>query len=227
MGKARAIVLVLGLALLPWAAQAEEEEKDDGGGFARPGWYLGVGGAAGINFFEDEIHDALASVGLDGDVKTTAGVNARGGYRFASWVALEAMYEWMPRFRVEASADAPGGPDVTLGSALFDYTTHTFTLNAKFVVPTWRFQPYLLLGLGGQYYVADAGAEILGTGLDLSEKGWAIAGRPGVGLDIYITRNLVLNAEVSGVLATANPSTIPNIGDMFYISAGGGLQWRF
>jgi hypothetical protein len=206
MGKARAIVLVLGLALLPWAAQAEEEEKDDGGGFARPGWYLGVGGAAGINFFEDEIHDALASVGLDGDVKTTAGVNARGGYRFASWVALEAMYEW---------------------SALFDYTTHTFTLNAKFVVPTWRFQPYLLLGLGGQYYVADAGAEILGTGLDLSEKGWAIAGRPGVGLDIYITRNLVLNAEVSGVLATANPSTIPNIGDMFYISAGGGLQWRF
>ena len=48
-----------------------------------------------------------------------------------------------------------------------------------------------------------------------------------MGLDIYITRNLVLNAEVSGVLATANPSTIPNIGDMFYISAGGGLQWRF
>ena len=36
-----------------------------------------------------------------------------------------------------------------------------------------------------------------------------------------------MNVEVCGVLATANPSTIPNIGDMFYLTAGGGLQFRF
>jgi opacity protein-like surface antigen len=87
--------------------------------------------------------------------------------------------------------------------------------------------PYLYLGIGGQYYDLDATGEFASVSLDFSEKGWAFAGRPGLGLDAYITENILVNVEVAGVLATSNPSTIPDIGDMFYMTVGAGLQYRF
>ena len=212
-------------ALLSASALADDDGDDDG--FARPGWYLGIGGAAGVNFFEDEIEDAAEKVGVNVDVKDTGGINARGGYRVNSWFAVEGMYEWMDNFEVEVKSIDTGGEPLPVGTTLFDYTTHTITANLKFVVPTWRFQPYLLLGVGAQHFDLDAPATVEASALDLSDSGWGFAGRPGLGLDIYITRNLLLNAEVAGVLATGNFSTIPSIGDFFYLSAGGGLQWRF
>ena len=96
------------------------------------------------------------------------------------------------------------------------------------MIPTWRLQPYLYLGIGGQYYDLEASARFADfVELDFSESGWAFAGRPGLGLDIYITENILVNVEVAGVLATSNPSTIPDIGDMFYMTVGAGLQYRF
>jgi len=100
-------------------------------------------------------------------------------------------------------------------------------VNLKLILPTWRFQPYLLLGVGGQYYDISASSASESIGLDFSETGWSFAGRPAAGIDIYLTRSIVLNAELAGVLAAGNLSTIPDVGDFFYISAGGGLQWRF
>ena len=100
-------------------------------------------------------------------------------------------------------------------------------MNAKFLIPIWRLHPYLYLGIGGQYYDLDASGTFADLGFDFSESGWAFAGRPGVGLDAYITENILVNVELSGVLATSNPSTIPDIGDMFYMTVGAGLQYRF
>jgi hypothetical protein len=182
-------------------------------GFGRRGFYLGVGAQGGVNFFEDQIGDVTGGAV---DTGSTWGVNARAGYRVFSWFAVEAYYEWMDNFQTEVTLGSRGGT--------LDYTTHTITGNLKFVVPTWRFQPYLVLGFGGQHF--NLGDDLLGGVLD--DKGWGIAGRPGVGLDIYITKNLVLNAEVAGVLGTSEPKNLGrNITDLFYLSAGGGLQWRF
>ena len=215
----RLAALALLLALAPGVAAGDD-------GFGRRGFYVGVGGAAGIDFFEDDIEDAFGGINLGVDVDTSPAVNARAGYRIASWFALEAMYEWLDEFKVELDSIGMGGPGVAVGATLLDYTTHTITLNAKLIIPTWRIQPYLLLGLGAQRFIADSDIPGLG-GFDLSEKGWAFAGRPGAGVDLYITKNFLVNVEVSGVLATTGIDTIPSLGDFFYLSVGGGIQYRF
>jgi opacity protein-like surface antigen len=221
MSDLRVIAILALFLLLPAAALADDDKKD----FSRSGFYLGVGGAYGINFFDDVLESAALDEGLDISVKDTGGVNARVGYRVASWFAVEAMYEWMDNFKIKVN-EVIGLPPELLGASV-DYRTHTVSVNAKFVLPTWRLHPYLYLGIGGQYYDLDATGTFANLGFDFSEKGWAFAGRPGVGVDAYITKNIVLNVEASGVLATSNPSTIPDIGDMFYVTVGGGLQYRF
>jgi hypothetical protein len=219
MSDLRAIAILALVLLLPAAALADDD------GFGRRGFYLGVGGAYGVNFFDDTIEDAAMEAGFLASAEDTGGVNARAGYRLASWFALEGMYEWMDNFKIEV--DGIIGADPDLLGATVDYRTHTVTLNAKFLIPTWRLHPYLLLGIGAQYYDLDAAGVFADFGLDFSDSGWALAGRPGVGLDAYITKNILLNVEVSGVLATSNPSTIPDVGDFFYLTAGAGLQYRF
>jgi outer membrane protein W len=223
MATARVIALLGSiLLLLPGAAMAGDD------GFGRSGWYVGVGGAYSVNFFEDVLEDELAEFGINVDVHDTGGVNARAGYRLASWFALEAMYEWMDNFKVDVDSIDPGGTVLPIGATLFDYTTHTVTLNLKFLIPVWRTHPYLLLGVGGQHYDLDAGSAVTAaTGLDFSDSGWSFAGRPGIGLDVYVTKHFLVNVEVAGVLSTGNFSTIPSVGDFFYLTAGGGIQYRF
>jgi opacity protein-like surface antigen len=215
-------IAILSLALLlPAAALAGDDD-----GFGRRGVYLGVGGSYGVDFFEDEFQDAAASVGLDVSLSDTWGINARVGYRVWSWFAVEGMYEYMDNFQIEVNS--VGIPELDdLVGANIDYTTHTVTVAAKFLLPIWRIHPYLSLGIGGQYYDLDAAAVFADEGLDFNESSWAFAGRPAFGIDAYITKNILINVEVGGVLATSNPSTIPDIGDLFYLSAGAGLQYRF
>jgi opacity protein-like surface antigen len=218
------LALIAGLVA---GAPATAAPPDDDEGFGHTGFYFGVGGGAGIELFEGAIEDVAEDAGVDVSVDQTWVVNARAGYRLASWVALELMYEYMDSFRIEVDSVDVGGTPVPVGTTLADYSTHTGTLNLKLIVPTWRIQPYLLLGAGGQYFDLDASPLVQGTELDFGDSGWAFAGRPGLGVDLYLTKHILLNAEVSGVLSTSSPDTVPDIGDLFYLSAGGGLQYRF
>ena len=171
MSDLRAIAMLALVLLLPAAALAGDDENS----FSRRGFYLGVGGAYGVNFFEDTIEDAAESAGFKVSVKDTGGVNARVGYRLASWFALEGMYEWMDNFKIKV--DGLIGADPDLLGAKVDYGTHTVTLNAKFLIPIWRLHPYLLLGIGGQYYDLDAA----GTFADTMDSTSARAAGPSPG----------------------------------------------
>ena len=113
MSVVRPIAILALVFLLPAAALAGDD------GFGRRGFYLGVGGSYGVNFFEEEIEDQLAKQGVHISLKDTWGVNGRVGYRFASWFALEGLYEYMHNFETEIDSIDIGGPVIPFGQLCF------------------------------------------------------------------------------------------------------------
>lgn len=213
MTRLRAIAAIAALCAVPALAladQHEEPEEKKKPGFGRRGFYVGVNFAYGFgNFYEDAIAD---EVPFSLTVNDAAGLNARVGYRLLSFLAFEAHYEWMNDFELRAG-----------GQSILDQTTHTVTGNLKFLLPLWRFQPYLLLGVGGQYY--DINDKLIGL---LDDDDWVFAARPALGFDIYITRHFVFNVEGAGVIALSDLSAqLSSVDTLPYVSISGGLQWRF
>jgi len=196
-------ILIFALGLVPGMAMAEPPEDY----WKRSGWYVGLNGLYGLPFMGDAIEDAI---GVSTDVGSSGGLNFYGGYRVNSWFAVDAAYEWMDNMTWN------------VGGVKFDYALHNWTANAKFILPMWRVQPYINLGIGAQY--ADLGLQ----GFDIDETAWAFVGRPGIGIDFWLTENLVLKTEANGMLATnalSNPAG--RVNNLYYMSVGGGFQYRF
>jgi opacity protein-like surface antigen len=177
--------LALGLLATGCLALATAARADDD--FGRSGAYIGVGAsrtAGVVNAFLDG-NAVLKHL----DLSDRWGVNTRAGYRFASWFALEAEYEWLDPFNITFFNQGLG----TLGM-------QSATINAKFIIPTWRFQPYLLLGAGA--VVFDLNTRFGALHID----DHAFAGRIGLGMDVYITHGLVLNVGAESILTPAKIS---------------------
>jgi opacity protein-like surface antigen len=208
------VIFVAALALLPGAAAAYDDD------FARSGPYIGIGGIYTQNgLIEDEVDDALPS-GVDLDVDDSAGVNALFGYRILPWLAAELQYEYVDGFDITAVA----GPI----TQKIEVQSHLVTANLKAILPIWRIHPYLLAGAGVIRWEFDESGPF-----DVVSSGETdFAGRAGAGIDFYLTRNIVLNAGANVVVANTSVdfSGFPG-GDevdyLFYIAAGGGLQYRF
>jgi opacity protein-like surface antigen len=206
----RRLAVALFLLLLPAVASA--------GDYGRFGPYIGVGGSLSLDFFEGEVEDALDDVapGIDVDVDEAWGANARVGLRLFSPLAVEVQYEWLSPYDISAHP---------FGSA--EIEQHVVTANLKLYLPIWRVQPYLLAGAGLQYY------EIDGTvgPIDIDESDSAFAARAGLGLDVYLTRHLLVNAEASALLSDETIDLgIPGADDihgLHYLSVQAGLQYRF
>lgn len=88
------------LSVFPARAEADDESADP---FDRPGPYVTLAGSYAYNFFDQEIEDYLEDE-LDEqgsvDIEDSGGINARIGYRAASWFAAELDYEWIDRYDV-------------------------------------------------------------------------------------------------------------------------------
>ena len=58
---------------------------------------------------------------------------------------------------------------------------------------------------------------------------YELAGRLGLGFDLYITKHLVFFAEASAVLSDAEIQipTVSNVDKLFYAGVQSGLMWRF
>ena len=216
------------------AASAEQIPVDDDP-YDRPGLYLGLSGVYSHNLFDQEIEDFLSdelAQDIRVDVDDSKGINARLGYRALSWFAAELQYEWIDSYEVEGSVVLGGSP---VGGKLYDIGGHTLTLNTKWIVPFWRIQPYLLLGAGYSFYDVDRGplagaVEAFDNDIEISDGGQSgFAGRGGLGLDIYLSRNIVLSTEATALLTT-DDFDAPDEGaidNLYYLSVSAGLQYRF
>jgi outer membrane protein W len=191
------------------------------GDFGHSGPYVGLGGAFATDLFEDDLDDAVEdAVGssVDLDVDEGWGVGAVLGYRMLPILAAELQYEYVDSFGIDAAS---------LSVSDLDVRGHVTTVNLKLVLPTWRIQPYLLVGVGAALYTASG--ELLGTDL-LADDEWTFAGRVGGGIDLYITKRVLLNVGATTVLTTNEVSTDitgEDIGALNYVAVQAGLQFRF
>lgn len=207
----RNVVAVLLLCLLAGSARAEGE-------FARPGGYLGLGGTYAFHWFPGDFDDDVTGGAAAVKTENGGGLNARVGYRFNSWAALEAEYEWIAGFDNKVGGDT-----------IFELSYHTITANGKFLYPGWgRFQPYGLVGVGVTFLLLD---EQRGFGSTLDDTTVGFAGRAGAGLDVYLSKSWLLNA---GVELQANTAKIDHsgtvgsdVGQLFYVPVQFGVQYRF
>jgi hypothetical protein len=202
-------LLVVAIASLLVTSSATADDFD------RRGWYVGVNGAYAKNLFASQLEAIIPGVTL-GD---SGGLNARAGYRVASWFAVELQYEWMDGITLDA------GP-ISVGN----FQPHDLTGNLKFQIPVWRTQPYLLLGGGmGHWTFTNTSGVPLGPIPDgASATFTGFAGRVGLGADVYLTRHWAINGEVAGVFNAANFSDLTQVGASFYyFSVSGGIMYRF
>jgi opacity protein-like surface antigen len=198
-------------------------DEGDSATFDRSGFYLGAGGVYASDIFETEIEDIVEeSFGASAnvDVSNSWGAGGRLGYRLGSWFTAEVQYEWIDPFDVDLS-----GVGIPIGSASLE--AQTVTLNGRLIAPTWRTQPYLLVGIGGAFY--DFTDNTVGNILGGSDSKTGFAGRTGGGLDVYLTKSLVFNAEANVLLTTENFNTpaAGELDDLYYLSVGVGLRYQF
>jgi hypothetical protein len=226
--------LAVGLLLmLPGFAVAENESDPDP--FDRPGLYIGAGGTYQFNAFsddiedviEDEVEDAVPGATADFDLDESAGFNALLGYRVWSWFAVELQYEWVDEYDINGSIDLP----LAISGKLYSIEGHTLTANTKWIIPFWRIQPYLLIGGGlaisdvNKGGLADA---FVALGADIDDgTNYEPVGRGGIGVDLYITEHILINAQASAVLTTLGSPDIGDVDDLNYMSFAAGLQYRF
>lgn len=224
----RALAVCVAVGLLASTASA--------GDFDRSGAYLGVGGTGAVHLVGDtfDVPGAPAT-----ELSASGGANLRVGYRALPWFAIEAQYEWIDGF--DAST-------IVLGN-FANLSSHSITADFKFLLPIGRFQPYLLLGPGASFYRIRPTNDLFSTlaaiqvfplkvvgpsfgpQLTVSESSqWAFAGRVGLGVDAYVTRNLVLDLEVSGVLTAHHfeqSAGLRDLSALHYLSTQLGIQYRF
>ena len=182
--------------------------------FARSGLYIGGGATYALNL-TDSSYDDLYYYDTSVDVDDTWGFNARLGYRALPWLAAEVEYEYLNNF--ELSAD---------NAHLADLEAQTISANVRFIVPIKRFQPYLSLGAGATLFSLGNGSV---PGLDVDDS--SFSGRLGVGLDLYVTRSIVLGIGADAVLSTAEVDD-PYYGgytssSLSYVALHAGIDYRF
>jgi len=189
-----AAVALGGVVLGPGIASADGHEDDD---FTRPGAFAGLGFKWQVEGFQGEYRDQ--------DYGNSWGFDARGGYRFADWFAVEGIFEYADDFG--ANAPRARGDDLSM---------ITTTGNAKFIVPIERFQPYLTLGMGFLY--VNSGEGFVDA---VEDDNWGFAGRIGGGVDIYLTRHISLYVDNAWTMATEDAE------DLYFYSLGGGAKYNF
>jgi hypothetical protein len=177
--------------------EEEEEEEELEVDYTRDGFYAQAQGVYALEDFD--------TFSVDDD----AGFNVAFGWRGWRVFAGELEVEWINGFEGQG-----GDPD---------FRVYDVGLLARLYPLAWifepdsfanRFQPFVKAGPAWQW------VERRGGGLPNRDVA-AFAGRFGAGLDFYVTPKFVLTLGANYMLPTSDTE------DFKYLSAGGGLQYRF
>jgi hypothetical protein len=179
--------------------------------YSRMGCYLGLAGTVAFPLGSEDAFEGPP--GVSADVDDSLGLHARGGCR-GKWAGGEVHFEWLDGFDVEAD-----GLDVKIGGWALTVDGKLYPLaglESKLPALARRFQPFATIGFG--YLTFDLPPLPPGV----LEDDWDFAGRFGGGLDVYVTRNVVINVDATYVLPVSSP-----LDDLDYVSVGWGLLFRF
>jgi opacity protein-like surface antigen len=145
--------------------------------------------------FMTEVEDDLEDDFIEGfDSDESWGFSQRAGCR-GRWLGGELHYEWIDGF------------DVSSDTRSKTLDAWALTADFKFWMAPGRFQPFLTTGFGY---------------LEIDNE-WDFAARLGGGLDIYITRNVVLNLDTTYVIPTSDEE----LNGADFVSVGVGIIYRF
>ncbi len=198
--------MAMALVCVSSLARAQED-------YSRDGCYLGLAGTVAFLLSGEDLLERVT--GLNADVDESLGLHARVGCR-GKWGGGEVHFEWLEGFDTKLDGLAIGTAD---GWALtFDGKLYPLAgLEGRLPPLARRFQPFATVGFG---YLT----------LDVFDEEWEFAGRFGGGLDIYVTRNIVINVDATYVLPVSDfLCAVPNCDgdDLDYLSIGLGLLYRF
>jgi len=160
------------------------------------GLYVGVGGGFAIEDFDG------------GNADNGSYVNARVGYRFLDFLAVEGMGEYMPHFNGKSGRYLSA--DTSIWSGWFNTKLYPTARWTGFI------QPYLLAGVGGMWGDTKGGVLALNQ---INDNG--LAGRFGTGIDFFLTEHLFLTTDAAYLLPTGDAHELDQV------VVGGALQYRF
>ena len=178
-------------------AQGALAQEDD---FARSGGYLGISGTyAG---------DASRVKNLS---ENSLGINARVGLRLAPNIAVEGEFEHLDGFDVAVA-----------GTPIGIIESWVLTGNVKGLLLTGRIQPYFVAGMGVlRAKFVDTGGTLGSLDFPAQTRDTGFAVRLGGGVDVYVTRHLVVTLGASYVIPTGG------VEDLDFLSVAFGAQYRF
>ncbi len=163
--------------------------------YARDGFAVGGGFSYANEEFDDD------GIGFD----DTGALNVFGSYRFHPNVGLEGRFEQTFDFEGDVG---PTDVDVDIWS---------LTANAQFYILTGQFQPYAGAGIGFGEAEVDVDGPGFGGDDDASDPLWRLF----LGLDSYVTPNVVIGAEA------AYNFGIDDLNDFDYWTLSALLRYRF
>lgn len=187
--------------------------------YERAGWFGGVRIGSATEFVDEgreekSVRDAFAT-----DVKfvmdsgnTSAGFGLVAGRRCNDRFSVEINIEWVDKFSGKIIRTDNGKV-----AAKVTFAPITGTVNLKGYLLTGRYQPYGLFGVGLMAIDSVTKTETLAS----EQTTGLVALRFGAGIDYYLTRNWVLNAELDYIYSATDIQTLD------YLSLGFGVSYRF
>jgi opacity protein-like surface antigen len=189
----------------------DHDECEDSDHFDCQRLYLGIGPMWALTNFHASSTKFTGGSGANVDAGNTYGADARIGYRVHPNIAVEAQGQYYGRANFDATpAGAAGSTDV--GS----FEGASGTANVKIYPIVGRVQPYVLGGLG--FLWAKVRNDIPGA---KSGDDTEVAGRGGLGVDIYLDENFAVNIEGSYLQPASNLKDFP------LAAVTGGIQYHF
>ena len=175
--------------------------------FNRPGPYVGLGMAGGLSEFGGAARGAGDSMGF----------NARGGYRFNEYLAIEGLYEYMDEFG-KTEKDPSGNKFKA------DIGTNNFTLLGKVILPGLglsNLQPFVAAGLGFLEASGTGKLKVNGTKIHGGGGETELSSRVDGGADYFFTPEISAFFDAGYVIPTEK------FDNLHYLSLSAGVKYNF